>query len=149
LLAQKGLTVDQLCVEITQLSTRGRIYFLVATLDYLARGGRIGGASALLGNVLQIKPILTLSDGRVEPFSKERTFTKALNQIKELVLDEYPIKTDGYLTIMHADNQKIAEELSAFFIEKLKLPAPLISNLPPAIITHAGPGSVAVGFFTE
>jgi len=144
---RNGVPAAELQQRIIDLSNRGKIYFLVATLDYLARGGRIGGASALLGNVLQVKPILTLSDGKVESHSKARTFNKALEQLKSLVLDEYPPNKDGYLSIMHAANLALAEELSTYFIERLNIPKPQISFLPPAIITHAGPGSIAVGFF--
>lgn len=142
-----GVSADDLHSRILELSKRGRIYFLVATLDFLARGGRIGSASALLGNALQVKPILTLSNGKVEPHSKERTFKKALAHLKSLVMDEYPQGKDGYLSIMHADNPVLADTLSSYFIDRLKISQPLISSLPPAIITHAGPGSIAVGFF--
>lgn len=147
-LAEEGLPPDEIYRRIAQLSSRGKIYFLVASLDYLARGGRIGGASALLGNALQIKPILTLSDGRVEPYAKERTFKKALASLKSLVLEEYPANESGFMSIMHAGSQELAEELADYFIQNLSIPKPLISYLPPAIITHAGPGSIAVGFFS-
>lgn len=144
---RSGVPAQELHQRIIDLSGRGRIFFLVATLDYLARGGRIGSASALLGNALQIKPILTLTDGKVEPHSKERTFKKAIENIKSLVSVEYPLNKEGYLSIMHADDQALAEELSSYFMDRLNIPQPLISFLPPAIITHAGPGSIAVGFF--
>ena len=145
--AAQGLSVDLICAEVLKLSRRSKVYFLVATLDYLAKGGRIGGASALIGNVLQIKPILTINEGRVEQFTKERTFSKSLQRLKSLVLDQYPSKDEGHLTIMHADNSELANELAAEFERTLLIPTPLISDLPPAIITHAGPGSIAVGFF--
>jgi DegV family protein with EDD domain len=145
--ASQGLSADRITVEVMKLAKRSRIYFLVATLDYLAKGGRIGGASALLGNALKVKPILTLADGLVEQHSKERTFSKALTQIKSLVLSQYPDKEDGHLTIMHADNYELAIELADEFTQDLSIQTPLISNLPPAIITHVGPGSIAVGFF--
>ena len=144
---QAGVPAVELRQRISDLSARGRIYFVVATLDYLARGGRIGGASFLIGNALQIKPILTLSDGKVEPHSKERTFNKTINHLKTLVLDEYPANKIGLMSIMHADNQALAEDLSSYFMEQLGIEQPVISFLPPAIITHAGPGSIAVGFF--
>jgi len=145
--ATQGQSADRICDEIINLANRCKVFFLVATLDYLARGGRIGGASALIGNALQIKPILTIIDGKVEQYSKERTFSKALEHLKSLVLENYPRSEEGYLTIMHADNAKLASELSRSFGEELSLKSPLISSLPPAIITHAGPGSIAVGYF--
>lgn len=146
--ARAGLDVDAICSKVTALSQRGNIFFLVATLDYLARGGRIGGASALVGNALQIKPILSLVDGQVEPLAKERTFKKALSHLKSLVLEQYPRDQSGYMSIMHAGSFDLADQLSDFFSERLSIPAPQTSYLPPAIITHAGPGSLAVGFFS-
>jgi DegV family protein with EDD domain len=145
--AAAGSSADAICQQIRELSQRCRLYFLVATLDYLARGGRIGGASALVGNALQIKPILTLLDGKVEQFAKERTFKRALEHLKSLCLEGYPANGLGYLSIMHAGTSDLAQELSSFFVERLGTDPPIISYLPPAIITHAGPGSIAVGFF--
>lgn len=147
LLAAEGKTASEICAQVHHLSSRCRIYFVVSTLEYLAKGGRIGGASALLGNALQIKPILTLKDGKVEQFAKERTFKRAVEHIKSLVCEEYPTDQAGYLSIMHAGNPDLAQALSSFFVEELDIDPPLISYLPPAIITHAGPGSIAVGFF--
>ena len=147
LMAAGGKTADSIAFQVEDLSRRCKIYFLVSTLEYLARGGRIGGASALLGNALQIKPILKLVDGRVEQHAKERTFKRALDHLKSLVLDEYPADVDGFMSIMHGGTPDLAQELSAFFVEQLGISPPLISYLPPAIITHAGPGSIAVGFF--
>jgi len=146
--AEQGLDPDDLCQKAAEFAQRGKIFFLVASLDYLARGGRIGGASALLGNALQIKPILTLTDGRVEPFAKERTFKKALSSLKTLVIEEYPKNAPGHMTIMHAGSHELADDLADYFAHELSIPKPPSSYLPPAIITHAGPGSIAVGFFS-
>lgn len=145
--AAAGHNGDFICTQVSDLSKRCRLYFLVATLDFLARGGRIGGASALVGNALQIKPLLSLVDGKVEQYAKERTFKRALDHLKTLVLDEYPSDTEGHMSIMHAGTPDLAQELSVFFSDNLGISTPLISYLPPAIITHAGPGSLAVGFF--
>lgn len=145
--ADSGRSPDDICDQVMDLSNRCQLYFVVSTLDYLAKGGRIGGASALVGNALQIKPILTLVDGKVEQFAKERTFKRALEHIKSLVLEEYPASSEGHLSIMHAGTPELAQQLSSFFVDQLKVQPPLVSYLPPAIITHAGPGSIAVGFF--
>jgi DegV family protein with EDD domain len=114
LMASSGDSADSICSSVLQLSKRCKLYFLVSTLDYLAKGGRIGGASALVGNALQIKPILTLADGKVEQLAKERTFKRALEHIKSLVLEEYPANGSGHLSIMHAGTPDLALELSAF-----------------------------------
>jgi DegV family protein with EDD domain len=146
--ADLGHDIQEIIKGLNLLSKRCRIYFLVATLDYLARGGRIGGASALVGNALQLKPILSLESGKVEPLLKERTFSRAIQTLKSLVLKEFPTDYDGYLSIMHAGEPDLAAELTSSFQEELPIQDPLISSLPPAIITHVGPGSIAVGFFS-
>jgi DegV family protein with EDD domain len=149
IMAEEKRSIQEIISKLKYLSNRCRIYFLVATLDYLARGGRIGGASALLGNVLQLKPILSLERGRVEPLLKERTFSRALDTLKSLIIKEYPSGKDGFLSIMHAGEPELANDLASFFKGKLPIKELLISSLPPAIITHAGPGSIAVGFFSD
>ena len=145
--AEDNQDVQEIIPKLYSLSKRCRIYFLVATLDYLARGGRIGGASALVGNVFQVKPILNLLDGQVAPLIKERTFSRALEKMKSLVVEEFPPDRDGFLSIMHAGEPELAIEMATYFKEKLSIRDPVISSLPPAIITHVGPGSIAVGFF--
>jgi fatty acid kinase fatty acid binding subunit len=124
-----------------------RVYFLVATLDYLAKGGRIGGATHLMGSVLQIKPILTLQDGRVESYEKERTHKRALARLIEITQEQYPKGKDGYLTIMHAG----VPEQGAALVQELRKTLGIadipIYDVPPAIVTHGGPGILGVAFF--
>jgi DegV family protein with EDD domain len=147
--AEQGSDAATIESRLTNLIARGRLYFLVSTLEYLARGGRIGGAQALLGSVLQIKPILTLKDGQVEPFEKERTHKRALTRLKEIVLEQFPPAGNGYLSIMHAgvpeQGQLLADELSA----AVHQPDVPVRDVPPAIVTHGGPGILAAAFFVE
>lgn len=145
--AADGADADSIQSRIEQMGNRCQIYFLVATLEYLARGGRIGGASALVGNALRIKPILTMRDGQVEPFQKERTLRRALTCLQTLVEQDYPADQSGYLTIMHAGVPDQAAQLADYFQNRLSLESVPVYDLPPAIITHAGPGALAVGFF--
>ncbi len=147
--AAAGLFVDAIEAQIKELARRCKIYFLVPTLEYLAKGGRIGGAAALLGTALQIKPILTLGDGRVEPFEKERTMKKALARLEALVGEQYPQHTEGYLAVMHGGVPDQAQSLANDLARQLGLASVPIFNLPPAIITHGGPGVLAVGFFGD
>jgi DegV family protein with EDD domain len=144
-----GEDADTIEARVHDLMGRVRIYFLVATLEYLARGGRIGGASALLGSVLQIKPILRLYDGRVEPYERERTQRRALARLKEIVNEQAPHDGSAYLTVMHADcaeeGNSLAEELGKM-VNQAVVP---VVNMPPAIVTHGGPGILAAGFFVK
>ena len=69
---------------------RGRLYFVVDTLEYLAKGGRIGGAKALLGELIQIKPILAICDGQAEAYEQQRTRKRSLARLVEIVESQCP-----------------------------------------------------------
>jgi DegV family protein with EDD domain len=147
-LAKQGASADEVETFVGAMIPRARIYFLVDTLEYLRRGGRIGGAAALVGSILQIKPILTFTDGRVEQFEKERTKKRALARIKEIVLAEAGRGPEAHLTVMHTAAPDEASALAAELQAALSAGEVPIMDLVPAIVTHAGPGALAVGFFT-
>ncbi len=147
--AQAGLDADTIEARVRDLVPRCRLYFLVATLEYLAKGGRIGGASALLGSVLQVKPILTFRDGQVNQFERERTQKRAVARLKELVLEQFPCDEDGHLSVMHADVPDQGQALAGDLGAELGLSQVPIFDMPPAIVTHAGPGILGVGFFVS
>jgi DegV family protein with EDD domain len=144
--AGEGMDADKIEMHIHAMIPCCRIYFLVSTLEYLAKGGRIGGATALLGSVLRIKPILTFVEGRVDTFDKERTQNHALSRLKNLAVSQVS-GPNAYLTVMHAgvpeQGQALAEDLKA----KLGISEVPIHHMPPAIVTHGGPGILGVGFF--
>jgi len=145
--AAEGQDIDTIEIRLRNMIPKSRVYFLVATLEYLAKGGRIGGAAALVGSVLQIKPILTLRDGKVDQYERERTQRRALARLIEITVDQYPRAGDGFLSIMHAgvpdQGQDLADDLKA----RLSLENVPIYDVPPAIVTHGGPGILGVGFF--
>ncbi|MGE5222989.1 MAG: DegV family protein [Omnitrophica WOR_2 bacterium] len=148
--AQQGLDADTIEKRVREMSKRCKLYGVVATLEFLARGGRIGGAAAFLGSLLQVKPIITLQDGRVEQFERERTQKHAVNRLKELVTTQIPRDGSGYLSIMHAGVSDEARELCqdlAALLQMKETDIPVL-DVPPAIATHAGPGLLGVAFFT-
>lgn len=149
--ADMGLDADEIVRRVMELSARHRIYFAVDTLEFLYKGGRIGAASALVGSLLQMKPILTFRDGTVQPFERQHTRRKALARIQEIVQQECPQGPDSLINFMHGD----AEEEARLIIKNL---APLLNipeqsvpvyDLTPAILTHSGPGVIAVSFFVK
>ncbi len=146
-LAHEGKTAEYIVNQLEALGKKAKIYFYVDTLEYLHKGGRIGGATALLGSLLQVKPILLFKDGQVNPFEKQRTKKKALDRIVELVLQECPPVAESNLAILEADAMDDAVALRNQFQSKLNINAIRIADLPPAIIVHAGPGVVAASFF--
>jgi DegV family protein with EDD domain len=147
--AKSGVDADTIVHRLNDWIGRGRIYFLVNTLEYLQKGGRIGGAKALIGKMLQVKPILCVREGQVEPFEQQRTKKRALARLIEIVEDQCPKNLEAHLCVMQADAMPEALELVTELKSRLTLASIPIYELPPAIVVHGGPGVLAVGFFVH
>jgi len=145
--AGEDMASDVIVNRLNEWIPRGQIFFLVDTLEYLQKGGRIGGAKALLGEMLQIKPILCLQNGQVEPFEQQRTKRRALARLLEIVERQCPKGPDSHLCVMQADAAQEAELLAADLRTRMNLTHIPIYELPPAIVTHGGPGVLGIGFF--
>lgn len=145
--ADEGKAPDKIIEDLKALESREVVYFLVDTLEYLHKGGRIGGASYLIGSMLQMKPILGLIDGKVTAIEKQRTSTKALARLKELVLEECPKGPESYITVSHCGGQERAETFAKELTVALDLESIPVYVVPPAIVVHAGPGVIVVSFF--
>jgi DegV family protein with EDD domain len=146
---KEGADADTVVSRVQDMIERQRLYFLVDTLEFLHKGGRIGGAQALVGGLLQIKPILAIQDGRVEPLEQQRTKKKALARLKELVAQDCPRSKDAHLCVMHADAEQTAAELARDLAVAMGLDEVPVYEMPPAIVVHAGPGVLGAGFFVE
>jgi len=145
--AKSGLDADTIVSRLNEWIPRGRIYFLVNTLEYLQKGGRIGGAKALMGELLQIKPILCLREGQVEPFEQQRTKKRAVARLLEIVEEQCPKSSEAHLCVMQADAIEEAEMLASDLRSRMHLTSIPIYELPPAIVVHGGPGVLGIGFF--
>lgn len=147
--ATSGASADEIVSRVMEMSRRCRVYFMVDTLEYLARGGRIGNAAALLGGVLQIKPILRLNDGKVDQYERERTHKRAVARLKEIVLEQIPHDGTGYLTVMYSGDKNQGLALASDFRDLVGQTDIPVVHVPPAIVTHGGPGILGVGFFVK
>jgi DegV family protein with EDD domain len=143
----EGLDADTIQARVLMMDSRCRIYVVVDTLEYLAKGGRIGAASALLGTVLQVKPILSFADGHIDQFERERTQKRAVARMRELAVTQVSRKGDGYLCVLHSAVPDRAKEFAEDLARELGLASIPIEDVPPAITTHGGPGLLGVGFF--
>jgi DegV family protein with EDD domain len=143
-IASRGADGETVERRVSEMREHVQTYFSVATLEFLRRGGRIGRASAMLGSVLQVKPVLCIRDGLVTPLERVRTFDRALGRIVELTREVDRGK--GLCVIVghgdaEADAERVARELEPV-AETL-----LIQPLGPVVGAHAGPGVVGVGCY--
>jgi DegV family protein with EDD domain len=133
--------------KLNDMIPRGRLYFLVDTLEYLAKGGRIGGAKRLLAELLAIKPILQVKDGQVEAFEQQRTKKRALARLVEVAAEQCPGGESTHLCALQAEAESEALALVEQLKSKINVSQIPIYELPPAILVHAGPRAMGVGFF--
>ncbi len=145
-LAKRGATAAEIKAHIESLIPRTRVHFVVETLENLHRGGRIGGAQALLGTMLQMKPILTIKDGRVEPLERVRTFSKAVDRLKEIVVNDLRGVAEPRICVLHSAAPQLGESLAGDIAAALGVPKPLVLEIGPTIATHVGPGALGVGY---
>lgn len=133
--------------DLLAMAACERIYFLVDTLEYLQRGGRIGKAKALIGSLLQMKPLLSFQEGHIEPVESQRTKRKALARLLELINSECPKGEASHIKLMHGNAEGDAAYLNEELRKSLGLEKIELYFLPPAILVHAGPGALGVSFF--
>lgn len=122
------------------------IFFAVDTLEFLHRGGRIGGAKRFLGTALNIKPILEVRDGRVEAAEQVRTRRKSLSRIVELAMKHIGGRTPVRLASLHANAPEDAKIVLDEATEKLNPVETYFSEVSPVIGANAGPGVVGLVF---
>ena len=148
-MAKAGESADAIVAKLDDMIPRGRIYFLVDTLEYLAKGGRIGGAKRLLAELLEIKPILQVKNGQVESFEQQRTRKRALARLVEVVAEQCPGGESAHLCVIQVEAESEAQSLAAELLSRVSVPQIPIYELPPAIVVHAGPRAMGVGFFVK
>ncbi len=145
----EGKSRDEIVASLEQLAERLHVYLVVDTLEYLHKGGRIGGASALLGTVLQFKPILFLKEGKIEPWGKVRTKRKAVSKLVDIIEEKVDGKPIGKIGVTHAQVRDEAEALVRLLQQRLSCGDCPISQVGPVIGTHAGPGVLGVAVYTK
>lgn len=147
--AAQGATLQDTRILVETACQNTGILFAVDTLEFLHRGGRIGGAAAFLGTALKLKPLLEVVDGRIEPIERVRTMTKALERLLDIFEERVNHRTPVHLACVHAQSREAAETLlnmarSRFGIQVVS--EALISDISPVLGTHAGPGALGLVF---
>jgi DegV family protein with EDD domain len=140
--------------EIESVAERFRreadLRFTVDTLDYLVRGGRIGKAAGLVGQLLNVKPILTIREGEVEPVKRVRGRAKAFAEFEQALVSGSENDPSWHLAVAHADAQADVDRIVAM-IERVRPNATLdlVTTLGPVVGTHGGPGTLGLFWFRD
>lgn len=146
--ASAGATRQEIVEKVEAIKQSLQIFFVVDTLEYLAKGGRIGNAKAFLGTLLKVKPILVLQDGAIEPLEQVRSKRKAqarmLDLVEEYVGNRGPQARTAITNALVPDE---AEALKKEIVERLGCREPVMGELGPVIGTHTGPGVVGVAVY--
>lgn len=122
------------------------VYFAVDTLEFLHRGGRIGGAARLIGTALNMKPVLAVIDGRVEAVERIRTKSKALDRVLELVAEKTKGQSPIRIASLHANAPDEARALLERATKALNATESLFTEVSPVVGNHAGPGTVGLAY---
>ncbi|MGE5508894.1 MAG: DegV family protein [Chitinophagales bacterium] len=142
--AAGGASLEEVAAAAQRASERLSLYFVVDTLEWLQKNGRIGRAAAFLGSVLNLKPVLTVENGIVAPVDKVRGKGKAVARMFELTrqrVGERPSR----LSVLHADRPEEAAELAEQARREFNcVEAPIISEVGPIVGTHVGPGTLGL-----
>lgn len=139
-LAAEGAPLDAVAARVRDLIGRTRVLGIVDTLDHLQRGGRIGGAAALVGSLLSVKPVIEVRDGVVEQESKQRTRTRALDYLVAKVAGDAPLERLAVCDGAAADIDAVVERLRPIAVAHELVRC----DLGPVVGTHAGPGAIGI-----
>ena len=146
-MARRGLDPDAIALRLEAMRERFHVLFVVDTLEYLARGGRIGKARAVVGNLLGIKPILGVVGGEVVPVDKVRGGRAAHPRLIELFRDRIDPKRPVVASVAHAKAPVWADRLKGLVEKSLQVNEIFIAEMGPVVAANAGPGTVGMAMF--
>ena len=144
--AQDGASINDCMAIAEKARTSSGLFFAVDTLEFLHRGGRIGGAQRFMGTLLNMKPILALEDGKVEGVERIRTKTKAHDRVLELIIENTKGKTPLHIATLHANAPDDAKNLLSKAEQELNPIESIFSEVSPVVANHAGPGTVGLAY---
>lgn len=146
--ASEGATLKEVVEIMEHVIANSRFLFTPETFEYLKKGGRIGGAAALLGHLLNIKPVLTVENGQTTVFGKARTRKKAVDMILNKLYEDASDRELGGVIVHHINCEEKGQEIAEEITLKLGIKVN-IQSIGPVIGTHVGPGSVGVAYWLK
>lgn len=144
--AKGGASMDE-CVEMAiKTCEHTGVLLIVDTLEFLHRGGRIGGGARFLGTALNLKPLLEVQDGALEAVERVRTKSKALDRLVELLVERIGGRTPVHLAVLHANAEEDARKLLEEGSKRVNPVETALADVSPAVGTHTGPGTLGFAF---
>lgn len=147
--AQAGGDINQVAEAANSMIGQVRVLFVVDTLEYLHKGGRIGGAKRLLGSLLSMKPLLELVDGKIDTLDSVRTKKKAIQTMLSFFEEDAKAKEVIHLTIFHGVAEGDAEHVKEYVVDAYKPKTLIMSKLSPVLGVHTGPGTLGIAYYFE
>lgn len=141
--AKQGLSLEEIKAHAQDQLSRTRILAVLDTLEYVKRGGRIGGAQAMVGNLLSVKPIISLKDGAVVPVEQPRTRSKAYARIAQLLSEMGPLENVSLAEASEEVGQQLTEAIKTVYKGEIE-----VYKLGAVLGTHTGPGTAAIAIVT-
>jgi DegV family protein with EDD domain len=145
--AAAGKSIDEIVAIAENTRDHTNLLFVVDTLEYLHKGGRIGGAKKLLGTALNIKPILHFEDGTIQPLSQTRTKKKGIEELLSIAEERLGSKPMAEAAVVHVDCLEEGRALVEKVKERFNPPLIHLSDVSPVVGTHVGPGALGLAFF--
>lgn len=142
--AEAGKSMAEVEQTIRNAMKNAGVLLMVDTLEFLHRGGRIGGASRFLGTALNLKPILEVRDGAVEPLERVRTKKKAMDRLISLVEERAAGRTPLMIAALHANAEEEAHHLLDAAKARLNPAQAVVTEVSPSVGTHTGPGTLGI-----
>ncbi|MRG84792.1 DegV family protein [Salinibacillus xinjiangensis] len=148
-LANEGANPEKIIERLDEIKKTTRAYFMVDDLTNLHKGGRLNSAQAMIGSLLQVKPILHFVDGKIEPYEKIRTRKKALNRIRELFDESASKGIEIVATFIHSQREEEAIKWKEELESKYENVSVTISYFGPVIGTHLGEGALGLTWYEK
>jgi len=146
-MAREGASMEAILNRLNAMRQNTHIFFAVDTLEYLHRGGRIGGAAKFLGTALNLKPLLMIQNGRVESLEKVRRRRKSLQRIVEVASEQLKNTPPEELAILHTQTDQDLDFITELVSDHLKPKQLYMNILTPVVGTHGGPGTLGIVFY--
>lgn len=148
-MAAQGATAKEIIAHLDRMKVHEKDFIIVDDLSHLQRGGRLSAASALIGSLLQVKPILHFKDKVIVPFEKVRTQKKALKRVEEELAADVAKHGELEATVIHSNCEEKAMEWMAHLQEKFPTVTFHLSYFGAVVGTHLGEGALAMGWFPK